>query len=405
MEEEESSRTQVLPMNCSIRTCGTQGFLKRAFSSSTTSTIIRQRFRHVLPLHRLGHECSSYEEFCHLLAQRQQCRHEEGNQHKKMTTRKTTNHDHVREKRQQQQQPSFQPLQSQEQEQPAQQDNLAKNNKKKHYSLVVVKETARRRILLGRKHRGFGAGMYNSFGGKLEEAKNELCYPVWGAQRELHEETGIWAPLTAIQSIGTLQFTFDPEDDDEEEDEQRSYSSSSTSSKVGSEIPNMMVVHLFQVHVASTEHKNDDDNGTNKLGNDCAPSQHHEQQQQQLLREDGVAVVPLGGPDGNAVNLQGCTDEITPIWFDDWHDLPLHQMFADDSVWLTQLLYLSLVSDKGNEDDDDVDHFTKQQQLESEPLLRQEGKRQLRIDGWFHFLAGGVQVNTLSHYYVNCRFE
>ena len=37
----------------------------------------------------------------------------------------------------------------------------------KEYSLVVVTDSSKQKILLGLKHRGFGKGMYNSFGGKV----------------------------------------------------------------------------------------------------------------------------------------------------------------------------------------------------------------------------------------------
>ena len=57
----------------------------------------------------------------------------------------------------------------------------------KVYSLIVVTEPQKERILLGLKQRGFGKGMYNSFGGKIEEKE----HVVDGAVRELHEETGI----------------------------------------------------------------------------------------------------------------------------------------------------------------------------------------------------------------------
>ncbi|MDO8425713.1 MAG: 8-oxo-dGTP diphosphatase [bacterium] len=58
------------------------------------------------------------------------------------------------------------------------------------------------RVLLGMKKRGFGAGRWNGFGGKvivgetIEDA----------AQRELQEEAGISAE--ALEKIGVLDFTF-----------------------------------------------------------------------------------------------------------------------------------------------------------------------------------------------------
>ncbi len=57
-------------------------------------------------------------------------------------------------------------------------------------------------ILLGLKKRGFGAGLYNGFGGKLEgdETIEE------GMKRELWEEVGIEA--VAYQKLGVLTFYY-----------------------------------------------------------------------------------------------------------------------------------------------------------------------------------------------------
>jgi hypothetical protein len=41
----------------------------------------------------------------------------------------------------------------------------------------------------------------------------------------------------------------------------------------------------------------------------------------------------------NPSTIRPC-DEIIPQWFDDYSDIPLHNMFADDSIWLTRLLSL-----------------------------------------------------------------
>ena len=115
----------------------------------------------------------------------------------------------------------------------------------KEYSLVVVIEPQTQRILLGKKHRGFGAGFYNSFGGKLEMGETDAQ----SAVRELEEETGI--NLLSISSssslfdmaqhkVGTMHFTFD---DSETE----------------------MVVHVFCIHVSC--HGNNKDDGSNNVFN------------------------------------------------------------------------------------------------------------------------------------------
>lgn len=63
------------------------------------------------------------------------------------------------------------------------------------------------RILLGMKKRGFGAGRYNGFGGKVEtgESISEA------AIRELGEEVGL-VPAT-LKQVGLLTFTFADKED------------------------------------------------------------------------------------------------------------------------------------------------------------------------------------------------
>ncbi|KAF8588165.1 hypothetical protein K439DRAFT_686380 [Ramaria rubella] len=55
------------------------------------------------------------------------------------------------------------------------------------------------KMLLGYKKRGFGMGLYNGFGGKVEPGET----PAEGAVRELKEEAGVDAELTPC---GTLLF-------------------------------------------------------------------------------------------------------------------------------------------------------------------------------------------------------
>lgn len=67
-------------------------------------------------------------------------------------------------------------------------------------TLVFVVD--RDHILLGLKKRGFGAGKWNGFGGKVEEGETLVS----AAARELHEEAGIIAH--DLSHRGVLAFTF-----------------------------------------------------------------------------------------------------------------------------------------------------------------------------------------------------
>jgi len=78
-------------------------------------------------------------------------------------------------------------------------------------------------------------------------------------------------------------------------------------------------------------------------------------------------------------DIRGC-DEIEPHWFESWKDIPFHQMFADDSIWLPILLSSSI-------NDDDY-------QNESVPI---------HMDGYFHYSKGGTTSNTILHYYLSVQ--
>ncbi|KAK0049285.1 7 8-dihydro-8-oxoguanine triphosphatase isoform X4 [Biomphalaria pfeifferi] len=72
---------------------------------------------------------------------------------------------------------------------------------RKILTLVFVREPGK--ILLGLKKRGFGCGLWNGFGGKVE--KNETI--LQGAKRELVEECGIQADV--LERIGLINFEFE----------------------------------------------------------------------------------------------------------------------------------------------------------------------------------------------------
>lgn len=166
----------------------------------------------------------------------------------------------------------------------------------KEYTLVVITASPRN-ILLGLKNRGFGQGMYNSFGGKIEPGED----PGHGASRELLEETNINVPTEAMRElkVGILRFTAE-----------------------GDQLE--MIIHLYRVHMPQL---------------DC----------------------PL------YLHMRGC-EEITPTWFDDWREIPLNNMFADDSLWIVPLL--SSVANS------------------------------LEINGRFHFRTDMVETNCILHFFM-----
>ncbi len=74
---------------------------------------------------------------------------------------------------------------------------------KKLLTIAIIDQDGR--VLLGMKKRGFGAGKWNGFGGKVE--LNESI--VAAAKRELQEEAGV--EVVEMKEVGVLTFTFESE--------------------------------------------------------------------------------------------------------------------------------------------------------------------------------------------------
>ena len=79
------------------------------------------------------------------------------------------------------------------------------NRKRKVLTLAVV--LSEEGVLLGRKTRGFGAGKWNGFGGKVEAGETIREATV----RELEEEAGIRG--TEMRKAGVMYFWFDEGED------------------------------------------------------------------------------------------------------------------------------------------------------------------------------------------------
>lgn len=71
---------------------------------------------------------------------------------------------------------------------------------KKQLTLCIVHQHPR--VLLGLKKRGFGAGRWNGFGGKVQAGETIED----AMRRELQEEAGI--VVTSFDKLGTLEFEF-----------------------------------------------------------------------------------------------------------------------------------------------------------------------------------------------------
>ncbi|OMJ19078.1 7,8-dihydro-8-oxoguanine triphosphatase [Smittium culicis] len=75
--------------------------------------------------------------------------------------------------------------------------------KVKPATLVLIFNKDKSKVLLGHKKRGFGVGLLNGFGGKIEPQETDLE----GAERELEEEAGIKS--NSLKKIGVLYFEFE----------------------------------------------------------------------------------------------------------------------------------------------------------------------------------------------------
>lgn len=78
---------------------------------------------------------------------------------------------------------------------------------RKQLSLILVHDKDEGQILLGMKKRGFGAGRWNGFGGKVEPGESLED----AARRELMEEAGV-RPRT-LEKRGVIEFTWEGQEE------------------------------------------------------------------------------------------------------------------------------------------------------------------------------------------------
>ncbi|MDO8624651.1 MAG: 8-oxo-dGTP diphosphatase [Candidatus Diapherotrites archaeon] len=72
----------------------------------------------------------------------------------------------------------------------------------KDKTLVYLMDPTNRRVLLGLKKRGFGAGKWNGFGGKVEPNESVIT----AAVRELKEECGVDVRDSDLIEVGVFDF-------------------------------------------------------------------------------------------------------------------------------------------------------------------------------------------------------
>jgi len=79
----------------------------------------------------------------------------------------------------------------------------------KNATLCLILDEGERRILLGRKKRGFGAGKFNGFGGKIQPGES----PRTAAAREVLEESHLTIDPADLRPAGSVTFLFPSEPD------------------------------------------------------------------------------------------------------------------------------------------------------------------------------------------------
>lgn len=99
---------------------------------------------------------------------------------------------------------------------------------KKILTLCIIHKYPR--VLLGMKKRGFGAGKWNGFGGKVEQGETIKE----AAKREIYEEAGIALRDKDINKAGVIEFEFKGD-------------------------PEILEVHIFRAHKFSGEPKETDE--------------------------------------------------------------------------------------------------------------------------------------------------
>ena len=100
-----------------------------------------------------------------------------------------------------------------------------------------------RSLLLGRKLRGFGAGLVNGFGGKVEPGEEVVS----AAVRELHEECGVRVSVERMRSArcGRLHFIF--------HGDENSKNGSAVAGVDAAELKKLWEVHIFFLSISEDD--------------------------------------------------------------------------------------------------------------------------------------------------------
>ena len=150
-------------------------------------------------------------------------------------------------------------------------------------TMIYVLHQQRQEVLLGYKTRGFGAGNWNAFGGKVERGTDRTI--VEAAHRELEEESGLRLrdAESSLIPVGVLFFAY-PDVTITEPQQQPT---------IGNCL--YLEVHVFVVYA-------DDE------------------------------------PFVKGYDVAKASEEMNPVKFVPFHELPLEAMWRDDPYWLPQLL-------------------------------------------------------------------
>lgn len=178
-------------------------------------------------------------------------------------------------------------------------------------TMIYILHKERREVLLGNKRRGFGAGNWNAFGGKVERGTDVGI--VEAAHRELEEESGLRLrdPATSLVPVGVLFFAY----------------------------PDVALGEPVTMTKQSTAYQRSEEDSVSSRATTVS-STASVQVGDCLYLEVHVFVVyaDVGDPFVPGFDQPRGSEEMDPVQFVPFDQLPLDSMWRDDPYWLPQLL-------------------------------------------------------------------